>query len=79
MVKYFFESNGTDEGNALARQLNGHVRGGLMQNKWYRFEDIIVSVTKEGDLVLTYNVSTKEEAEAFKGNFFFKLFYFLFV
>jgi hypothetical protein len=76
MVKYFFESNGTAEGNALARQLNGHVRGGLMQNKWYRFDDIMVSVSKEGDLVLTYNVSTMEEAEAFKGNFLLNCFIF---
>jgi hypothetical protein len=78
MVKYYFESNGTAKGNMLAKQLNAHVRSGLMQNKWYHFEDIVVSVKKEGELLLSYTVSTMQEAEAFKGNFLLNCFIFYF-
>jgi osmotically-inducible protein OsmY len=67
-LKYFFESPRDVEGNALARKLNTQVRSSLQQNKWFRFGDVTVNVDDDGDLYLSYNVSTTEEAEEFKGN-----------
>ena len=66
-LKYFFESAGDSDGNAFARKLNAHVRGPLVQNKWYRFEHVMVGVSNDGDLVLTYNITSLDEAESFKG------------
>jgi hypothetical protein len=63
----FSASTGDNDGNTFGRKLNAHVRVQVQQNKWGKCKDVMFGVSNGGDVVVTYNISTVDEAESFKG------------
>jgi hypothetical protein len=66
MLKYFIEPHGNPEAIALAKAINAILSKPLVPGKWLNFPDVKVGLEK-GELLLTYNVNTVEDAEHLQG------------